>query len=84
MEEMSSRMNTLEEFSEEHENLGMLFASSHSLPFDPEGRIMRSPTNVSWGGADLCDLYIGSIASDYVVHARSPIPGMPLVHQRSA
>jgi hypothetical protein len=28
------------------------------------------------------DLYIGSIASDYVVHARSPIPGMPLVHQR--
>lgn len=40
MEEMSSRMNTLEEFSEEHENLGMLFASSHSLAFDPEGRIM--------------------------------------------
>jgi gluconolactonase len=49
---------------------------------DPEGRIMRSPTNVSWGGADMRDLYIGSIASDYVVHARSPIPGMPLVHQR--
>jgi gluconolactonase len=49
---------------------------------DPEGRIMRSPTNVSWGGADMRDLYIGSIASDYVVHVRSPIPGMPLVHQR--
>jgi gluconolactonase len=49
---------------------------------DPEGRIMRSPTNVSWGGADLRDLYIGSIATDYVVHVRSPIPGMPLVHQR--
>ena len=40
MEEMSSRMDTLEEFSEDHENLGMLFASSHSLPFDPEGRII--------------------------------------------
>lgn len=23
---------------------------------DPEGRTMRHPTNVSWGGADLCDL----------------------------
>ena len=40
MEEMSSRMNMLEEFSEDHENLGMLFASSHSLPFDTEGRII--------------------------------------------
>ena len=49
---------------------------------DPEGRIMRTPTNVSWGGVDLRDLYIGSIATDYVVHVRSPIPGMPLVHQR--
>jgi len=49
---------------------------------DPEGRMMRSPTNVSWGGADMRDLYIGSIASDYVVHVRCPIPGMPLVHQR--
>ena len=49
---------------------------------DPEGKVMRSPTNVSWGGADMRDLYIGSIASDYVVHVRSPIPGMPLAHQR--
>jgi MraZ protein len=40
MEEMSSRMNTLEEFSEDHENLGMLFASSQALPFDPEGRVV--------------------------------------------
>ena len=44
MEEMSSRMDTLEEFSEDHENLGMLFASSHSLPFDPEGRIILPET----------------------------------------
>ncbi len=49
---------------------------------DPEGRTMRSPTNVSWGGKDLRDLYIGSIATDYVVKVRSPIPGLPLVHQR--
>ena len=49
---------------------------------DPTGSIMRSPTNVSWGGADMRDLYIGSIATDYVVHVRSPVPGLPLVHQR--
>ena len=49
---------------------------------DPDGKILRTPTNVSWGGPDLCDLYIGSVVSDYVVHVRSPIPGMPLVHQR--
>ena len=49
---------------------------------DLEGEVMRSPTNVSWGGDDLRDLYIGSISTDYVVKARSPIPGMPLIHQR--
>ena len=49
---------------------------------DLEGDVMQAPTNVSWGGDDMCDLYIGSIRSDYVVHARSPIPGEPLVHQR--
>ncbi len=49
---------------------------------DPTGRLMRNPTNVSFGGSDLRDVYIGSISSDYVVHARSPIPGMPLAHQR--
>jgi gluconolactonase len=49
---------------------------------DPQGKIMRNPTNVSWGGADMCDLYIGSVATDYVVQTRSPVPGMPLIHQR--
>ena len=49
---------------------------------DLEGEIMQTPTNVSWGGEDMCDLYIGSIVTDYVVHARSPIPGERLIHQR--
>ncbi|MCZ6714113.1 MAG: SMP-30/gluconolactonase/LRE family protein [Deltaproteobacteria bacterium] len=49
---------------------------------DPTGELMRLPTNVSWGGPDLRDLYIGSIGSDYVLHARSPVPGLPLLHQR--
>jgi gluconolactonase len=49
---------------------------------DPTGEVMRQPTNVSWGGADMRDLYIGSITNDYVVHARSPVAGLRLFHQR--
>jgi gluconolactonase len=51
---------------------------------DPEGRIMRSPTNVSWGGSDLQDLYIGSIATNYVLKVRTPIPGMPMAYQQGS
>lgn len=49
---------------------------------DPRGELMRQPTNVTWGGADMRDLYIGSITNDYIIHARSPVAGMPLFHQR--
>lgn len=48
---------------------------------DPEGRVMRNPTNVSWGGPSLSELYIGSVTSDYVLKLTSPIPGQPLLHQ---
>lgn len=40
MEEMTTRQATLDEFSDEHENIGMLFATSQALPFDTEGRIV--------------------------------------------
>lgn len=53
-----------------------------TIVHDPTGEIMTWPTNVSWGGPDLRDLYIGTIRRDYVVHARSPVPGLPLAHQR--
>ena len=46
MEEMSAQQSTLEEFSDEHENLGMLFADSQALPFDTEGRIIL-PENLA-------------------------------------
>lgn len=49
---------------------------------DPNREIMLQPTNVTWGGPDLCDLYIGSITNEYVVQARSPVPGLPMYHQR--
>jgi len=51
---------------------------------DPTGQLMDWPTNVSWGGPDLRDLYIGSIRKDYVLHAKSPVAGLALIHQRGA
>lgn len=55
-----------------------------TIVHDASGELMSWPTNVSWGGADMRDLYVGSIRRDYVLHARSPVPGLPLVHQAGA
>jgi gluconolactonase len=48
---------------------------------DPDGGTVNHPTNVTWGGADLKDLYLGSIRADYILKCRSPVPGQPHVHQ---
>src|SRR5439155_731651 len=53
-----------------------------TLIHDPAGELMSWPTNVSWGGGDMRDLYVGTIRRDYVLRARSPVPGLSLVHQR--
>jgi gluconolactonase len=49
---------------------------------DPSGDVVNHPTNVTWGGDDLRDLYVGSIRADYVLRARSPVAGQPHIHQR--
>lgn len=49
---------------------------------DPAGETVNHPTNVTWGGPDLKDLYIGSIRAGYVLKARSPVAGLALIHQR--
>lgn len=49
---------------------------------DATGQVVNHPTNVTWGGEGLFDLYIGSIRADYVLKARSPVPGQPQTHQR--
>ncbi len=40
MAEMQERIETLEQFSEEYENLSLLFADSHPLAIDGEGRVI--------------------------------------------
>jgi gluconolactonase len=54
----------------------------HTIIEDPEGSLINSPTSVAWGGADMKDVYIGSLATSYVLKGRSSVPGMPMVHQR--
>ncbi len=53
-----------------------------TVAHDPTGEVMDHPTNVTWGGADMKDVYFGSIRADYVLKARSPVAGMKLIHQR--
>lgn len=49
---------------------------------DPSASVLATPTNVTWSGADMRDLYIGSYATAYVLKTRSPVPGLRLAHQR--
>jgi gluconolactonase len=49
---------------------------------DPDGTLLRGPTSIAWGGPDMRDIYIGSIATPYVLKGRSSVPGLPMVHQR--
>lgn len=49
---------------------------------DPEGTTLQLPSNVSWGGPALRDLYIGSVGMPHVLKLTSPVPGLPLAHQR--
>lgn len=49
---------------------------------DAEGVLLNAPTSIAWGGADMRDVYIGSLATPYVLKGRSSVPGMPMIHQR--
>ena len=43
MEELANRLDTLDIYSDEHDNLEVLFASARELPIDGEGRIALPP-----------------------------------------
>jgi gluconolactonase len=49
---------------------------------DRGGVLLSSPTSIAWGGHDMCDVYIGSILTPYVLKGRSSVPGLSMVHQR--
>lgn len=58
--EMSARHEELEPFSEEAESLALIFADSHQLAFDPEGRIsLPEPLMAHAGIADRA-IFVGN------------------------
>jgi gluconolactonase len=57
-------------------------AGVHTVVEDPRGTVLGRPTNVSFGGVDLCDLYVGSLDRDAVLHTRVDIPGVALPGQQ--
>jgi gluconolactonase len=49
---------------------------------DADAELLRAPTSVAFGGADMRDVYIGSLEAPYVLRGRSSVPGLPMVHQQ--
>jgi gluconolactonase len=49
---------------------------------DPSMSLLNQPTNVSFGGPDLRDVYFGTVGADYIVAGRSSVPGLPMAAQR--
>jgi MraZ protein len=50
IEKMQERLEALDQFSDDWENLTMLFADAHRLPLDPEGRVVLPEDLKSFAG----------------------------------
>jgi len=48
---------------------------------DPDGELIRMPTNICFGGPDRRTAYIGNLLGPSLPTFRVPVPGMALVHQ---
>jgi gluconolactonase len=49
---------------------------------DQQGDLLRRPTNITFGGPGLRTAYVGSLRGPYIPTFQSPIPGLPLIHQK--
>jgi MraZ protein len=59
IEEMSSRLDTLEQFSEEYDNLASIFAEAQQLAFDGEGRIVLPESLAAHAGITEAAAFVG-------------------------
>ena len=59
MEELGERLETLEPFSPEYNDLSMLFAESRQLPFDSEGRVILTDDLKEHGRIDSEVMFVG-------------------------
>ena len=63
--------------------VGLAFVSAKGFTVAlPAATMLRRPTNLCFGGDDLCTAYLGSLEGTSLPTFRTPYPGMPLVHQR--
>jgi sugar lactone lactonase YvrE len=54
----------------------------HCLFEDPAGEVLLFPASVTFAGADLCTVLVGSIRATRLATFRSPVPGARLAHWR--
>jgi sugar lactone lactonase YvrE len=47
------------------------------IDLQAEDGLVQGPTSVCWAGADMRDVYIGSLSAPYVLRGRSSVPGVP-------
>jgi MraZ protein len=59
MEEMQEQIETLEQFSDDYENLMQMFADSHPMMMDPEGRVILPEQVKEYAGIDTDVAFVG-------------------------
>src|SRR5260221_4812471 len=59
LEEMSARLDTLDQFSEDSDSLSSIFADSQQLPFDGEGRVILPQLLVEHAGITETAAFVG-------------------------
>jgi MraZ protein len=59
MEEMQEQIETLEQFSDEYENLIQMFADAHPMMMDPEGRVVLPEPVKEFAGIDTDVAFVG-------------------------
>jgi MraZ protein len=60
LDEMSARLEQLNQFSEEHDSLSWIFGDSQQIPFDSEGRIILPPYMVEYAGIGENAAFVGA------------------------
>jgi MraZ protein len=76
IEEMTARLDSLPQFSEEYDNLSLIFASAQQLPFDTEGRIVLPGDLAAHAGITDSAAFVGlgrSFQGQLKLHASSPL-----------
>jgi len=53
----------------------------HIVLEDPEGAVIRQPSNICFGGQERKMAFIGSLGGESIPYFRVPYPGLRLVHQ---